>query len=150
MLFWGNAGRGRYDDKSSTRAILLPCPRREPSCRPAENEQLPRGSQIRGNSTWRNDLQKVGEISVQKAVKESNLPSLAGISGRRSPHLTEPGEPRRLPLLDSLSVRCLSSYLFFAHILVAITHTPRKDESECRVVRRFFFLSMKSGKEHRV
>src|SRR5207247_7136495 len=43
----------------------------------------------------------------------SNVPALTAISGRRRPHPTGPGEPRRLPLLDSLSVRCLSSYLFF-------------------------------------
>jgi hypothetical protein len=43
---------------------------------------------------------------------------------------------RGVPQLDSLSVRCLSSYLFFAHILVTSTRAASQMRGRLLFVRR--------------
>ncbi len=65
-----------------------------------------------------------------------------GISGRRSTHLNHPGWGGRSAWLDSLSVRCLSSYLIFAYILVTSTRAASQTRAGLPFARRPYFLSM--------
>jgi hypothetical protein len=71
-----------------------------------------------------------------------------GISGPAAPHLTSLKAKNGVAHLDSLSVRCLSSYLSFAlNFLGTSTQAASLLRLGVLFVRRFFFLSLKSGKD---
>jgi hypothetical protein len=71
-----------------------------------------------------------------------------GISGPVAPHLTSLKAKNGVAHLDSLSVRCLSSYLTFAlNFLGTSTQAASLLRLGVLFVRRFFFLSLKSGKD---
>jgi hypothetical protein len=68
-------------------------------------------------------------------VQPKSFAISGGISGHNSPHLIATCG-RAVPQLDSLSVRCLSSYLFFAHILVTSTRAGSPWRAGLLLVRR--------------